>query len=60
MERIFGSAKIDDPELLEHFGYIKKSGGKCDEAVALWQLAVKKDRTKTYLLEEIQKCLDRN
>lgn len=60
MERIFSSAKVDDPELLEHFGYIKKSGGKCDEAVALWQLAVRKDRTKTYLLEEIQKCLDKN
>ena len=60
MERIFSSAMVDDPELLEHFAYIKKAGGKCDEAVALWQLAVKKDRTKTYLLEEIQKCLDKN
>ncbi|MGM0665736.1 MAG: tetratricopeptide repeat protein [Bacteroidota bacterium] len=60
MERIFSTAQVDDPELLEHFGYIKKAGGKCGDAVVLWQLAVKKDRTKTYLLEEIQKCLEKN
>jgi tetratricopeptide (TPR) repeat protein len=56
MARIFSEVKVDDPELLEHYGYIKEAGGECGKAVVLWQMALKKDRTKTYLLEEIQKC----
>ena len=60
MERIFSEMEVDDPELLEHYGYIKKAGGECADAVILWQLAVRKDKTKTYLLEEIQKCVGKN
>jgi len=60
MERIFTETKVDDPELLEHYGYIKKAEGECGKAVVLWQMALKKDSTKTYLLEEIQKCAGKN
>lgn len=60
MERIFSEVQVEDPELLEHFGYIKKAGGNCEKAVILWQLAVKNDRRKTYLLEEIEECLGKN
>lgn len=57
MSRIFSSGHITDAELREHYGYIKKALGKCDDAVALWQSALKADRTKSYLIEEINKCV---
>lgn len=60
MERIFSEVEIDDPELLEHYGYIRKAGGECGDAIILWQLAIRKDKTKTYLLEEIRKCAGKN
>jgi len=49
-------SKDRDPELLEHMGYVLKSLKKCDEAVSYWLEAVKRDPTKTYLNEEIEKC----
>lgn len=58
MNVIFGSGKIKDAELIEHFGYINKAVGKCQEAVALWQTALKLDGDKTYLIEEIKKCIE--
>ncbi len=57
MRRIFNSTGITDSELLEHYGFIKKAMGKCDHAVALWQAALKEDREKSYLIEEIDKCV---
>lgn len=59
MSRIFSSGHITDAELREHYGYIKKALGKCDDAVVLWQSALKADRTKSYLIEEINKCVGR-
>jgi len=57
MEEVFGTGNISDPELVEHYGYIKASRDSCDEAVELWQLALKMDRGKSHLVEEIKKCL---
>ncbi|MFP4489166.1 MAG: tetratricopeptide repeat protein [Bacteroidales bacterium] len=58
MNRIFTSTIVTDAELREHYGYIKKALGECDAAVALWQAALKEDRTKSYLIEEINKCVE--
>ena len=58
MKDIFGSGKIEDAELLEHYGYINKAVGKCEEAVIQWQKALKIDKRKTYLIEEIKKCME--
>ncbi|MEA1887325.1 MAG: tetratricopeptide repeat protein [Bacteroidota bacterium] len=60
MQRIFRSGNIRDAELLEHYGYIKKAVGDCEEAVILWQTALRMDQTKKYLIEEIRKCVERN
>jgi len=57
MMRIFVSGEDQDPELLEHMGFIKKALGKCDEAVGYWRSALEKDNSKTYLEEEIRKCI---
>lgn len=57
MMKIFSRENERDPEILEHMGYIIKALGKCDEAVDYWRSAVEKDSTKTYLEEEIRKCI---
>ena len=57
MMRIFVSGDDQDPELLEHMGFIKKALGKCSEAVFYWKSALEKDSSKTYLEEEITKCI---
>lgn len=57
MMKIFGRGDDQDPELLEHMGYIKKALGKCDEAVGFWSKALEKDSSKTWLEEEIKKCI---
>jgi len=59
MSRIFASEVIKDAELLEHYGYIKKALGNNEEAVALLQAALAEDKTKTYLIEEIRKCIEK-
>ena len=59
MKRIFGNASINDGELIEHYGYIQKALGRCKEAVILWQTAIKIDESKTYLVEEIRKCTEK-
>lgn len=59
MQRIFESNTERDPELLEHMGYIKKALGKCSEAVVYWKEALGADATKTYLEEEIEKCMQK-
>ncbi len=59
MRSIFESGKINDAELIEHYGYINKAIGKCQEAIVLWQTALKIDEEKGYLIEEIRKCIER-
>jgi len=60
MIRIFESGNIEDGELIEHYGFIKKAIGKCEEAIVLWQTALRIDEKKTYLIEEIRKCIEEN
>ena len=55
--KIFVSGEDQDPELLEHMGFIKKALGKCSEAIVYWKNALEKDSSKTYLEEEIRKCI---
>jgi len=57
MMKIFGTGEDQDPELLEHMGFIKKALGKCNEAIVYWKNALEKDNSKTYLEEEIRKCI---
>lgn len=57
MNRIFENEGEKDPELLEHMGYIKNALKKCDEAVVFWEMALREDPSKTYLKDEIEKCL---
>ena len=59
MDNVFESVKVTDAELIEHYGYIKDAVGKCDEAVLLWQAAIKIDGSKDYLIEEIRKCIEK-
>lgn len=59
MNEIFSSANIDDAEILEHYGYIKAALNECGQAVKLWQAAVRNDKTKEYLIEEIRKCIEK-
>jgi len=56
MLRIFEKDNERDPEILEHMGFILKSLGKCTEAVAYWEEALKKDNSKSYLQKEIEAC----
>ena len=60
MIRIFESGNIEDGELIEHYGFIKKAIGKCEDAIVLWQTALRIDEKKTYLIEEIRKCIEEN
>lgn len=60
MNRIFRDSDTKDPELLEHYGYIEKALGNCRKAVGLWQAALKNDRERSYLIEEINKCVGKN
>jgi tetratricopeptide (TPR) repeat protein len=57
MNSIFENEGEKDPELLEHMGYIKNALKKCDEAVIFWEMALREDPSKTYLKDEIEKCL---
>ncbi|MFO7852512.1 MAG: tetratricopeptide repeat protein [Bacteroidota bacterium] len=60
MLKVFRSGKISDAELLEHYGYIKKAVDDCEEAVKLWQAALRMDKDKDYLIEEIRNCVERD
>ncbi|MBS0009993.1 MAG: tetratricopeptide repeat protein [Bacteroidales bacterium] len=57
MIEIFSSGDVQDAEIIEHYGYIKLARGDKKEAVKLWQAALKIDAEKTYLIEEIRKCI---
>lgn len=56
MEKIFEKEGEEDPEILEHMGYILKAIRQCNDAIKYWNVAFDKDTTKTYLKEEIRKC----
>ena len=56
MMKIFGTSKENDPEILEHMGYILKKLSRCDEAVNYWKRAFEADSSKDYLRKEIELC----
>ncbi len=56
MERIINSGVKDDAEWYEHFGYILKKQRKCREAAEKWEIALKLDKSKEYLIKEIENC----
>jgi len=56
MEGIINSGEKPDAEWYEHYGYILKKQKKCEKAVENWNIAIKLDNRKTYLLKEIENC----
>ncbi len=56
MLKIFITSKENDPEILEHMGYILKKLSKCEEAVDYWKMALAGDSSKNYLIKEIELC----
>jgi tetratricopeptide (TPR) repeat protein len=46
----------NDPEYYEHYGYILKKRKKCEDAIIYWEKALKLDKTKIKLTEEIKNC----
>lgn len=56
MDALIEAGDVNDPELWEHIGYIKRSLRKCDDAIIAWGKALGLDSTKKYLKEEIEKC----
>lgn len=58
MMNIFSRENERDPDILEHMGFIIKALDNCEEAVVYWRSAMEKDSTKTYLEEEISRCVE--
>ena len=56
MEKIIKSGDQSSAEYFEHYGYILKKMGKCDQAIENWKMAMKIDSTKTNLEKEIKDC----
>ncbi|HOO98145.1 MAG TPA: tetratricopeptide repeat protein [Bacteroidales bacterium] len=46
-----------DAEYYEHLGFIMRKRKNCNEAVKYWEEAMKMDKTKDYLLNEIEQCV---
>ncbi len=57
MEGIFRDKQISDPDIIEHYGYIKSKLKDCEGAITLWQSAINIDKSRTYLIKKIQNCL---
>lgn len=57
MNGIFGNNKINDPDIIEHYGFIKSKLKDCEGAITLWQNVLQIDKTRTYLIKEIENCL---
>lgn len=56
MLKILVGTKENDPEILEHMGFILKKLSRCEEAVDYWRMALEGDGTKDYLNKEIELC----
>jgi Tfp pilus assembly protein PilF len=56
MENIISTGGKPDSEWYEHYGYILKRQRKCDKAIENWEIALKLDEKKTYLVKEIESC----
>ncbi len=56
MEQIINSENGADPEYYEHYGFILKKLGKCQNAVKNWEKAISLDESKSNLKKEIENC----
>jgi predicted Zn-dependent protease len=56
MELVFSIGENNDAELYEHYGYILKKRGNCVKAIEYWKSAVKLDKKKSNLINEIKNC----
>ena len=56
MEEIVNSQEAPNAEWYEHYGFILSRQRNCAKAADNWNLAIKLDSNKTYLLEEIKNC----
>jgi tetratricopeptide (TPR) repeat protein len=56
MEFVINSSEKPDAELYEHYGFILKERNKCMDAVKMWQIALELDKTREYLIKEIENC----
>jgi tetratricopeptide (TPR) repeat protein len=56
MEKIITTGDSDDAEYYEHYGYILKKLGKCRDAIRNWEIAIRKDESKSELKKEIGNC----
>jgi tetratricopeptide (TPR) repeat protein len=60
MEKIIGSAKEQDAEYYEHYGYMLRKKKSYMEAAANWETALKLDPSKTDLIKKIEKYVYSN
>jgi len=56
METIISMGEKDDAEWYEHYGYILKDRGKYNQAIESWETALKLDKNKIHLANEIENC----
>jgi Tfp pilus assembly protein PilF len=56
MEEIIKKGEKPDAVWFEHYGFILKKQKKCKEAIENWNIALKLDDTKNYLINEIKNC----
>jgi tetratricopeptide (TPR) repeat protein len=56
METIISMGEKDDAEWYEHYGYILKERGKYKLAIESWETALKLDKNKIHLANEIENC----
>jgi tetratricopeptide (TPR) repeat protein len=56
MEFIVNSGEKADAEWYEHYGFILKDQKNCEAAVKMWQITLDIDKTREYLIKEIENC----
>ena len=56
LENVINSKEKPSAEWYEHYGYILKKQRKCEKAKDNWNIAIKLDNTKGYLLKECENC----
>jgi tetratricopeptide (TPR) repeat protein len=56
MEDLINKDRNEDSEWFEHYGYMMKALKKCDIAVEYWKRALRLDKSKDYLNNEIKSC----
>ncbi len=57
MDDVFENNEINNPDIIEHYGYIMRELNDCKKAVILWQAVLKIDNKREYLIKEIEHCI---